>query len=128
MVVDSSALVAILLREAGWETLLDRLDADPRPVMSAGNALEAAIVMEIRKGVAGGHDLDTFLAEAGIEIIPVTRDHFDLAREAWRRYGKGRHPAALNICDCLAYALAKATGDPLLFVGNDFGQTDVTVA
>jgi ribonuclease VapC len=128
MVVDSSALVAILLREAGSDAILDRLDADPRPVMSAASALEAAIVMEIRKGVAGGHALDAFLNESGIEIIPVTREHFDFARAAWRRYGKGRHPAALNICDCLAYALATATGEPLLFVGSDFGQTDVANA
>lgn len=128
MVIDSSALVAILLQEAGWEAVFDRLDAAPRPIMSAANALEAAIVMETRKGAIGGHDLDVFLNEAGIDILPVTREHMDFAREAWRRYGKGRHPARLNICDCLAYALAKATGEPLLFVGNDFAQTDVAAA
>jgi ribonuclease VapC len=128
MVVDSSALVAILLHEAGWDVLLDRLDADPHPVLSAANALEAAIVMEIRKGAIGGSDLDLFLRDSGIEIVPVTREHCDLAREAWRRFGKGRHPAALNICDCLAYALSKGTGEPLLFVGNDFAKTDVTAA
>lgn len=128
MVIDSSALVAVLLREVGWDALLDRLDADPHPVMSAANALESAIVMEVRKGAIGGSDLDLFLHESGIEIVPVTREHFELARDAWRRYGKGRHSARLNICDCLAYALSKATGEPLLFVGDDFGKTDVSAA
>jgi len=128
MVIDSSALVAILLREAGWEVLLDRIDNEPQAIMSAANAFETAIVMETRKGAMGGRDLDLILQEASIDIVPVTRDHLDLAREAWRRYGKGRHPARLNICDCLAYALSKATGEPLLFVGDDFAQTDVTPA
>jgi ribonuclease VapC len=128
MVIDSSALLAILLREAGWEAVFDRLDAAPRPMISAVNALEAAIIMETRKGLIGGHDLDAFLLEAGIDVISVSREHLDLARDAWRRYGKGRHPARLNICDCLAYALSKATGEALLFTGDDFSRTDVAAA
>ncbi|MGH6959188.1 MAG: type II toxin-antitoxin system VapC family toxin [Dongiaceae bacterium] len=128
MVIDSSALVAILLREPGWAAVLDRLDAAPQALLSAANAFETAIVMETQKGAIGGRDFDLFLHEAGIGIVSVTREHFELARDAWRRFGKGRHPAALNICDCLAYALAKSTGEPLLFVGDDFTRTDVAVA
>jgi len=128
MVIDSSAAVAILLGETSAYALAVKINADESRMMSAANALEAAIVIEDRYGPNGARDLDRLLSDLRIEIVPVTREHYDVAREAWRRFGKGRHPARLNICDCLAYALAKATGEPLLYVGNDFAHTDVTPA
>jgi ribonuclease VapC len=128
MVLDSSAVIAILLGEPEARTLAEKMDADPRSLIGAPTALESAIVIEARKGVQGGRELDELLLTFSVEIVPATADHFRLAREAWRRYGKGRHPAHLNLCDCLAYALAKATGEPLLFVGDDFVKTDITPA
>ncbi len=125
MVVDSSALLAILLGEPAARSLAEKIDADATRLMAVPNALEAAMVIESRKGPRGAREFDLLLQKYAVDIVAVTEDHFDLAREAWRRFGKGRHPAALNICDCLAYALSKATGEPLLFVGDDFGKTDV---
>ena len=87
--------------------------------------LEASIVLEGRGGAAAGHELDVFLERAGIELTPVTVENAAAARRAWRRFGKGNHPVALNVGDCLAYALADATGEPLLFKGEDFAQTDI---
>ena len=128
MILDSSAVIAILLGEPPARSLIEKMDADPRPLIGAPTALESAVVIEARKGTQGGKELDELLLKFSVEIVPATVEHFDLAREAWRRYGKGRHPAGLNICDCLAYALAKATGEPLLFVGDDFAKTDVAAA
>ena len=84
--------------------------------------------MEGRGGMAAGHALDLFLQDAMIELAPVTAEHMEAARRAWRRFGKGNHPAALNFGDCFAYALADVTGEPLLFKGEDFARTDVEVA
>ncbi len=95
--------------------------------MSVANVLEAAIVLEGRGGTAAGYELDTFLKDAAIELVPVTMEHMETARRAWRRFGKGNHPAALNYGDCFAYALANVTGEPLLFKGEDFARTDVEV-
>jgi len=128
MVIDSSAVVAILQEEPETEHFLARLEADPTRLMSAASYLEAAIVIEDRFGYDGIRDLKLFLHEAGIDIEPVTFDQAELAREAYRRYGRGNHPAALNYGDCFAYALAKATGEPLLFKGDDFSRTDVAPA
>lgn len=128
MVIDSSAALAILLQEPTAGALSLKIEAGSVRFMSAASALETAMVVEHRKGAVGGRNLDLFLHDGQIEIVPVTREHYDLARNAWRRFGKGRHPAALNICDCLAYALSKATGEPLLFVGDDFAKTDVSAA
>lgn len=89
------------------------------------NALESAVVIEARKGEAGGRELDLLLHRARIEIISLNGDPVELALTAWRKYGKGNHPAGLNIGDCCAYALAKYTGEPLLFKGKDFSQTDI---
>jgi ribonuclease VapC len=128
MVIDSSAVLAILFGEHTARSLAFKIDADATRLMAAANALESAIAVERRYGQDGGDELDRLLLKLRIEIVATTPEHFDLAREAWRRYGKGRHPAALNICDCLAYALSKATGEPLLFVGDDFAKTDVAAA
>jgi len=125
MVVDSSAVLAVLLQEPSAQSVSDAIEAADVRLMSVVNAFETAIVIEARNGIAGARDLDRFLRDARVEIVPVTPDHFDLAREAWRRFGKGRHAARLNICDCLAYALSKSAGEPLLFVGDDFDKTDV---
>jgi ribonuclease VapC len=125
MVIDSSAIIAILQNEPGAENLIDALlDAAVRRV-SAANLLEAAIVMQARYGDAGEREVDVLLQRLGIDVVPVTPQHAEIARSAYRRYGKGRHPAGLNFGDCFAYALSKAMGESLLFVGEDFGQTDV---
>jgi ribonuclease VapC len=128
MVVDSSAVLAILFNEAERDTFSDALaDAGVR-LMSSVNALEAAVVVSSRKGSSGAMELDLLLHRAEFEVVPFTADHFRLARDAYERYGKGRHPAGLNLGDCCAYALARHTGEALLFKGDDFTRTDVVPA
>ena len=95
--------------------------------MSAASLLEAAIVIGLRYGQEGDQDLDNFVQEAQIEVYPVTEAQITIARQAFRRYGKGKHPAKLNFGDCFAYALARTLNEPLLFKGNDFSQTDIEV-
>jgi ribonuclease VapC len=102
--------------------------SDPKRLISAFNLLETAIVIEARKGEAGGVELDLLLHRAGIEIVAINAEQAELARSAWRMYGKGNHPAGLNIGDCCAYALAKYSGEPLLFKGGDFALTDIPSA
>lgn len=129
MVIDTSALVAIAFNEPEAKDFRERIADDPVRLISAATVLEAAMVIETRLGDAGGAELDLWLHKANVEIVAVTADHADQARRAWRRYGgKGRHPAGLNFGDCFAYALAKATGEPLLYKGNDFPQTDIQAA
>ena len=125
MVVDTSALIAILLGEPETEFFVRVLADDPKKMISAFNALESAIVIEAKKGEAGGRELDLLMHRARIEIIPINGDQVELALTAWRKYGKGNHPAGLNIGDCCAYALAKYSGEPLLFKGKDFSRTDI---
>lgn len=125
MVIDTSALVAILLGEAEAELFALAIAADSKRLISAFTALETGIVIEAKKGESGGRELDLLLHHARIEIVPVTAEQVEIARSAWRKYGKGRHPAGLNIGDCCSYALAKCAGEPLLFKGNDFSHTDV---
>ncbi|ACL62432.1 type II toxin-antitoxin system VapC family toxin [Methylobacterium nodulans] len=128
MVIDTSAIVAIALDEpeaAGFER---KIADDPVRLISAATVLEAAMVLETRLGEAGGSELDLWLHKAEVEIVAVEPEHADRARRAWRRYGKGRHSAGLNFGDCFSYALAALTGEPLLFKGNDFSQTDVRAA
>ena len=96
--------------------------------MSVANVLEASIALESRGGEQAAQDLDALLERAEIELVPVTVEHLEAARRAWRRFGKGRHPAALNFGDCFAYALARTTGEPLLFKGGDFAKTDIDAA
>lgn len=125
MIVDTSAIVAILRREAEGAKFFDRvLDAD-RPAMSAATLVETAMVIEGRGGRGAGADLDRFLARAGVEIVAVTAENAQLARDAWRIWGKGNHPARLNLGDCFSYALAQERDEPLLFKGEDFARTDV---
>lgn len=125
MVIDTSAIVAIAQNEPEAPTLEQRIADDPVRFISAATLLEAATVLETRFGEPGGAELDLWLARANVEIVAVEAEHADQARRAWRRYGKGRHPAGLNYGDCFSYALAKLTDEPLLFKGNDFAQTDI---
>jgi ribonuclease VapC len=128
MVIDTSAIIAILQKEPETTGFLALIETDSIRLMTAANYLEAAIIIEDRFGYDGIRDLKLFLSEAGIDIEPVSFDHAETAREAYREYGRGNHPAGLNYGDCFAYALAKATGEPLLFKGNDFVRTDVESA
>ena len=125
MVIDTSALIAILLGEPEAEAVARAIASDPKRVTSAFTALEASIVIEAKKGEAGGRELDLLLHHARIEIVAMNSEQYEIARAAWRTYGKGRHPAGLNIGDCCSYALAKYSGEPLLFKGNDFADTDL---
>ncbi|MDE0458290.1 MAG: type II toxin-antitoxin system VapC family toxin [Chromatiales bacterium] len=128
MIVDSSALLAVLLREPDSERYETAIATAAGCRMSAVNLLETSIVVEGRGGAAAGHELDTFLERAGIEPAPVTTEQVQVARIAWRRFGKGNHPARLNLGDCFAYALAKSAGEPLLYKGDDFSRTDIEAA
>ncbi|MGB3328227.1 MAG: type II toxin-antitoxin system VapC family toxin [Thermomicrobiales bacterium] len=129
MIVDTSALVSIAIDEPGCDLLLTALLLPGVKRLSAANLLEAWIVVE-RRHVPGASDvLDDTVALVGFVIEPVTVGQAMIAREAYIRYGKGSgHPAQLNFGDCFAYALAKETGEPLLFIGNDFSHTDVSSA
>jgi len=125
MVIDTSALMAILLCESDAETFARVIADDPKRLMSAFSALEAGIVVEAKKGPPGGRELDLLLHRAGIDIVSMDIRQYELARMAWRKYGKGRHAAGLNIGDCCAYALSVYSGEPLLYKGNDFSRTDI---
>lgn len=127
MIIDASALVAILLREPEKNRFRDSIAQDPEPVMSPMNYLEAAVRADaLGEDVAKG--FDALFHETGIELVPLDERQAKLAREAYRRFGKGNHPARLNLGDCFAYALSKTRGEPLLFKGEDFRQTDVEAA
>ena len=125
MVIDTSALVAILFDEPDAEHFEIAIESDPTRLMSTASVLEASIVVEARLGEAGGRELDLLVHKAQIEVVGVKVEQMEVARHAFRTYGKGRHPAGLNYGDCFAYALSKTSGEPLLFKGNDFNQTDV---
>jgi ribonuclease VapC len=125
MVIDTSAVLAILLGEPEQRRFNEKIEADPVRLMSAASYLEAAIVIDDRLGYEGARDLKLFLAEAEIEIASVTLEHAEVAREAFRRFGRGNHRASLKFGDCFAYALARVTAQPLLFKGDDFAQTDI---
>ena len=127
MVIDSSAIVAILLNEADAADIAQAIESNSQRLLSAANLLEASIVIENRKGEAGGRELDLLIYRAAIEIVAVDQDQAELARIAWRRFGKGRYPTGLNYGDCFAYALAKTRQLPLLFHGDDFSRTDINI-
>ena len=128
MIVDSSALLAILNRESDADRFQDAILTAAPCRMSVANMLETSIVIESRGGAEAGHELDAFLEHAEIKPAPVTAEQLEIARQAWRRFGKGRHPASLNFGDCFAYALAYVTGEPLLYKGDDFACTDIPPA
>lgn len=125
MVIDTSALVAMLTDEPEAERLEAAVEADPVRLMSAASYLETAMVIEARYGEPGGRELDLWLHRAAVDLVAVDIDQANAARVAHRRYGKGRHRAALNYGDCFSYALAKVSGQPLLYKGDDFAHTDI---
>ncbi len=128
MIVDSSAIVAIILREPDHEALLRKVGEARTVAVPAPIVFEAAMVLTIKLGGDGLAMVHEFLREVGASISAFTDRHASAAFEAYYRYGKGRHPAALNFGDCLSYAAAKVSGLPLLFVGKDFTKTDVVAA
>ena len=125
MVLDTSAIVALLFNEPEADDIEVAIDDDPTRLMSTASCLEAAIVVEARLGAAGGREFDLLLHKVGIELVAVTAEHEEVARNAWRRFGRGRHEANLNFGDCFSYALAAVSGEPLLFKGDDFARTDI---
>ena len=124
MVLDTSALGAILTGEPEQVAFIAAIEGADTCLLSAASYVEASIVLEVRHGPGGVQALDRLLEQAGCEIVAVDAEQTRIARSAFQRFGKGRHPAGLNFGDCFAYALAVARGEPLLFKGNDFPQTD----
>jgi ribonuclease VapC len=125
MVVDTSAAMAILQCEPEAEAFARVIEAAPTRLISAVSVLEAGMLVEARKREAGAAELDGFLMRARLDVVAFDAEQAQVARLAFRRYGKGLHPAGLNFGDCAAYALAKTRGEPLLFKGDDFPRTDV---
>ncbi len=127
MVIDTSAIMAILIREPVADRLVQAVDADRTRLVSAATVVETSLVLLGRYGEVGEPQLDRLLRGIGAEVVPVGEEQVTLARDAALRFGRGRHPAGLNFGDCFSYALAVARGEPLLFVGEDFTKTDVEV-
>jgi ribonuclease VapC len=128
MVLDTSALLAMLLAEPERDTYVALLAEAEDPLISAATLVEASIVMLAKTGRPGTQDLDELLATGGVRCVAVDQQQARMARDAFARFGKGRSPAGLNFGDCFSYALAQATDRPLLFKGDDFSKTDVTPA
>ena len=128
MVLDSSAIVAIHLREPGHERLVERIDAAEVVVVGVPTLLESAMVLTARLGQDARPMIFGFLRRLEAEVVPFNEEHLDAAITAFIRFGRGRHPAALNFGDCMSYAVASAVGMPLLFTGEDFRRTDIAQA
>ena len=128
MILDTSAVVALFLREPGHERLHAALAKASQPGIGAATLAEAAIVLSSRLQEDARPLLARFLTEAGVVVVPFDETHYAAAVGAWLRFGKGRHPAQLNFGDCLTYAVAKLAGEPLLCVGEDFPKTDLPLA
>jgi ribonuclease VapC len=128
VIVDSSAIIAILLKEPGYERLRDRLATSEQASIGAPTVLESSMVLSARLGRAGKTLLARFLQEAEIEVVEFTADHWTVAADAFIAFGKGRHRAGLNFGDCMTYAVAKLAGQPLLCLGDDFPATDLELA
>lgn len=127
MVIDSSAIIAIVEREPEAPQFASAIAESPVRLMSAASLLETAIIVEVRYRDDGTKLLDELLSAMQIQIIPVTVDQVAAARVAYKQYGRENHEARLNFGDCFSYALAKTTDEPLLFKGDDFNQTDLPV-
>ena len=125
MVIDPSAIVAILLREPGWEQLLQAIEQDAIKLIAMPSVLELHMIAQSRLGAEGVCEMEFFLLKVGIQKIAMDEDQLLWATYAFNKFGKGRHPAALNFGDCFSYALAKTSGEPLLFKGADFSKTDL---
>jgi len=128
MVIDTSAVMAILQREPESENFAALIEADPIRLISAVSVLEAGIIAEVRKGETGALELDNVILRGQIQTVPFDQEQTNIARLAFRQFGKGHHPAKLNFGDCAAYALASTRGEPLLFKGQDFIKTDIIQA
>jgi len=128
MVIDTPAILTILFNEEEVTDLAIKIETDAIRLMSAANMLETMIIVEARKGESGVREFELMLYKANIEVVSFTKEHAEIAHQAWRKYGKGNHPAGLNLGDCFAYALAKTTNEPLLFKGDDFAKTDIRSA
>jgi ribonuclease VapC len=128
VIVDTSAVVSVLLRERGHEDLEEKIRDAGQVAIGAPTVVEAKVVMLRRQGVPGAEAVDDLLASLGVEVVPFGGPHADVAGQALNRFGKGRHPAALNYGDCMTYATARVAGEPLLFIGNDFARTDIAAA
>lgn len=125
MVIDTSALIAILLGEPEAEAFAEAIAEDNRRLISAFSLLETSIVIEAKKGEHGSRELDLLVHRTNMQIVSMDGEQVQLAKSAWKTYGKGRHSADLNIGDCCSYALSKQTNEPLLFKGDDFSHTDI---
>jgi ribonuclease VapC len=125
MIVDTSAIMAILRNEPDAPAFGAALARATRIAISAATLVELCMVAESRAGAAAWTEVETLMADAAVEVVPFTAGQAAIAREGWRRFGKGRHPAGLNLGDCFSYALARERGEPLLFKGEDFARTDV---
>lgn len=126
IVVDSSAVISVLTREPGSDKIIAALDASNPRLISAGTLLELGIVCESKTD--GRVPMERVVEQFALTVVPVEDQHLAAAMAGWRRFGKGRHPAGLNLGDCFAYALAITAGAPLLFVGDDFSRTGVRSA
>lgn len=124
MVIDTSTLVAIFLGEPERKRFLELILQAGTRLISAASVLETGIVLESKRGEAAGREFDLFVVRTNLLVVSVDAEQIEIARSAWRAFGKGRHPAALNFGDCFTYALAKASGEPVLAKGNDFSLTD----
>lgn len=128
MVLDTSAILAVLFDEPERPAFVRAIAGARRRLVSAATLLEASIVVESRRGEAAGRELDLLLHRARVVTVPVDEDQVELARAAWRRYGKGRHPAGFNFGDLFSYALARSSGEDLLYKGDDFARTDLATS
>ena len=128
MIIDTSAIVAILFNEDDAQIYAEAISRADSCRVSAATFVEAAMVVESQTKNNGSRQLDAFIRRAGITIEPVTEEQAHIARQAFTDFGKGRHPAGLNYGDCFSYALSKAMREPLLFKGKDFAKTDLSVA
>jgi ribonuclease VapC len=128
MILDSSAILAVVFKEPGFDAVLDKIVAAETIAIGAPTAAETAIVLDARLGPAGLGALARLLHEWSVTVVPFGEDHWRQAAEAYARFGRGRHKAALNFGDCLSYAVARLADQPLLCVGDDFARTDLALA
>ncbi len=127
MILDTSAVVAIFLKEPGHEALVEAMSSASAVGIGAPTLVETGIVLSARLGSDARGSLARFLSEGGVTVVPFGEAHYASAVDAWLRYGKGRHPASLNLGDCMSYATALLTSRPLLCVGDDFTRTDIPI-
>ena len=128
MLIETSALVSIMLEEPAAPALRQAMLKDPTLLISSMSILEAGMVLTSRRGEAAGKELLNFVEQAGVKVISFDQEHALVALEAWLKYGKGHHPAGLNFGDCCSYAVAKLAREPLLYIGADFSKMDIARA